>query len=507
LSLPVQTLHNFVLNLLTDEPTRAAFAADPTAALAGAGLSDVTPQDIQEVAPLVADYAPAPVADALESVLATLPADAGVTDLQGAIAQLQAVGEVANGLPVALPELGAPERSLPVSEPDLGSLPVSLPDLGGLPVSVPDLGSLPVSLPDLGGLPVSVPDLGSLPVSVPDLGSLPVSLADLGSLPVATPDLGSLPVGSDLGSLPVSLPDLGSLPATVSDLGLDGLPVSVPELGTPDLGSLQLASDGSDGALGGTLAYSGDAVSGVLATSANAEGAAVAGASHTDAGSSALNGVVGAENIAGGIASDSALGSYAVDTSNIPATVSSLGTLSDVGHSLDAEVLGRSDPAAGTVASYVSDGGDLVGGQLTGVGSTLGNYLTGVVGAGEPAATAGTDLGTHVTDTTSAVSDHVAQVPVASALPLPAVVSDLPAHVPADLPVHATAELPQALPHLPVANPLPQIGEVAHAVTQPVTDVVSHTGLVGGVTDSLDHSVLPETGALDSLHNDLPLGH
>jgi hypothetical protein len=477
LSLPVQTLHNFVLNLLTDEPTRAAFAADPTAALAGAGLSDVTPQDIQEVAPLVADYAPAPVADALESVLATLPADAGVTDLQGAIAQLQAVGEVANGLPVALPELGAPERSLPVSEPDLGSLPVSLPDLGGLPVSVPDLGSLPVSL------------------------------ADLGSLPVATPDLGSLPVGSDLGSLPVSLPDLGSLPATVSDLGLDGLPVSVPELGTPDLGSLQLASDGSDGALGGTLAYSGDAVSGVLATSANAEGAAVAGASHTDAGSSALNGVVGAENIAGGIASDSALGSYAVDTSNIPATVSSLGTLSDVGHSLDAEVLGRSDPAAGTVASYVSDGGDLVGGQLTGVGSTLGNYLTGVVGAGEPAATAGTDLGTHVTDTTSAVSDHVAQVPVASALPLPAVVSDLPAHVPADLPVHATAELPQALPHLPVANPLPQIGEVAHAVTQPVTDVVSHTGLVGGVTDSLDHSVLPETGALDSLHNDLPLGH
>jgi hypothetical protein len=469
LSLPVQTLHSFVLNLLTDEPTRAAFAADPTAALASAGLSDVTPQDIQEVAPLVADYAPAPVANALESVLATLPAGAGVTDLQSAIAQLQAVGEVAHSLPVAVPDLTTPERSLPVS---------------GL-----DLGGLPVSAPDLGGLPVAIPDLGGLPLGTPDLGSLPVSLPDLGSLPVAAPDLGSLPLSTDLGGLPVAVPELGSLPVSV-----------------PALGSLQLASDGSDGALGGTLAYSGEAVSGALAGSANAEGAAVAGTSHSDAGSSALSGAVGAENIVAGVQSDSSLGSYAVDTSNVPAAVSSFGSLSDVGHSLDADVLGRSDAAAGTVASYVSDGGALAGGELTGATTTLGNYLTGVVGAGEPVATTGAAATTHVTDITTAVSDHVAQVPVASSLPAPAVLSELPSHVPADLPVHAAVELPQSLPHLPVANPLPQVGEVAHAVTQPVTDVVSHTGL-GDVTGSLDHSVLPETGGLDSLHNDLPLGH
>src|SRR5438067_11023118 len=92
-SLPVQNLHDFVLTLLTDDAARSAFAADPTAALAAAGLSDVTPQDIAEVAPLVADYAP---------------------DLS----------------------------ALPVSAPDLSSLPISTPDLGSLPVSVPDLGSL-----------------------------------------------------------------------------------------------------------------------------------------------------------------------------------------------------------------------------------------------------------------------------------------------------------------------------------------------------------------------------
>ncbi|WP_370942468.1 IniB N-terminal domain-containing protein [Amycolatopsis sp. cg5] len=55
------TLHDFVYNLLTDDVARSAFGADPSAALAGAGLHDVTPQDVQEVVPLVLDYAPAGV--------------------------------------------------------------------------------------------------------------------------------------------------------------------------------------------------------------------------------------------------------------------------------------------------------------------------------------------------------------------------------------------------------------------------------------------------------------
>ncbi|HET6501642.1 MAG TPA: IniB N-terminal domain-containing protein, partial [Amycolatopsis sp.] len=104
MSLPAQNLHDFVLSLLTDDAARSAFEADPTAALANAGLSDVTPQDIQEVAPLVADYAPS---------LASLA--------------------------TAAPDLGA----LPIATPDLSALPLSTPDLANLTNVTSDLGSLP----------------------------------------------------------------------------------------------------------------------------------------------------------------------------------------------------------------------------------------------------------------------------------------------------------------------------------------------------------------------------
>src|ERR1700754_1862440 len=53
-----QNLQDFVLNLLNDEAEQTAYAADPTAALAQAGLGDLTPQDVQEVIPLVTDALP-----------------------------------------------------------------------------------------------------------------------------------------------------------------------------------------------------------------------------------------------------------------------------------------------------------------------------------------------------------------------------------------------------------------------------------------------------------------
>ncbi|MEV1289719.1 IniB N-terminal domain-containing protein [Micromonospora sp. NPDC049679] len=53
-----QTLHDFVLNLLTDADARSAFDLDPEGALNAAGLSDVTALDVQDVVPLVMDYAP-----------------------------------------------------------------------------------------------------------------------------------------------------------------------------------------------------------------------------------------------------------------------------------------------------------------------------------------------------------------------------------------------------------------------------------------------------------------
>ncbi|EWC59722.1 PE_PGRS family protein [Actinokineospora spheciospongiae] len=81
-----QTLHDFVLNLLTDDAARSAFAANPTAALGDAGLGDVTAQDVQDVIPLVVDYAP--VGDG-QGVELAIP-----TDGDDAIARLQAVAEV-----------------------------------------------------------------------------------------------------------------------------------------------------------------------------------------------------------------------------------------------------------------------------------------------------------------------------------------------------------------------------------------------------------------------------
>ncbi|WP_026316936.1 IniB N-terminal domain-containing protein [Actinokineospora enzanensis] len=77
------TLHDFVLTLLTDETARTAFAADPTAALTGAGLHDVSAQDVRDVVPLVADYA---------------PVDLHTVDLAGdPISGLRAVADAAHG--------------------------------------------------------------------------------------------------------------------------------------------------------------------------------------------------------------------------------------------------------------------------------------------------------------------------------------------------------------------------------------------------------------------------
>nr|MDT0662777.1 IniB N-terminal domain-containing protein [Micromonospora sp. DSM 115978] len=53
-----QTLHDFVLNLLTNPDARSAFELDPEGTLRNAGLGDLTPADVQDVVPLVVDYAP-----------------------------------------------------------------------------------------------------------------------------------------------------------------------------------------------------------------------------------------------------------------------------------------------------------------------------------------------------------------------------------------------------------------------------------------------------------------
>ncbi|WP_236790034.1 IniB N-terminal domain-containing protein [Amycolatopsis sp. GM8] len=590
MSLPVQTLHDFVLNLLTDDAARSAFAADPTAALAHAGLSDVTPQDIQEVAPLVADYAPAPAADALESVLSSLPAGAGEGGLQDAIAQLTAVADAAHSLPVSLPEVSTPERALPTSEGlpvslpavgelpavgalPLGELPIDAPNLGDLPVSVPSLGDLPVgdlpvSLPatgalPTGALPIATPDLGSLPVSLPDAGALPlgelpaVGNLPLGELPVQAPDLGNLPASVPsldalpTGGLPVSLPAVGELPAvgqlpvgdlpvsvpSLDALPLGGLPIAapalpnlplgdlpfdlpkadtlpldssalpgVPDLNVPVLGDVKTATSETAHSLAGSVTLDGDTASGAAGAAASTENVALAGASDSQLGTLTGSAVTGLDSVAGGVQTESGVGSYSVGIAGTPAGFDSVG---DLGSSLDSDALAKSDTAAGPLADFVSSGGELLGQPVEASTATIGGYLTSGLPAAAPVAVpaeavtaAGAQAGNGLDQATTAISDQAAHLPAVPALPVPA---ELPAHLPADLPAHAGADLPQALPHLPVANPLPQVTDgLTHVITDnPVTDIVTHSPL----GDTLDHAQLPEAPSLDSLHNDLPFGH
>jgi hypothetical protein len=103
LSQPIQTLHDFVLNLITDDSFGSAFLTDPATTLSAAGLGDVTGVDVQEVTSLVVDQVPAPVADAVETGLASLPAEiTGVNDLNCALAHLETVAAVAQDLPATV---------------------------------------------------------------------------------------------------------------------------------------------------------------------------------------------------------------------------------------------------------------------------------------------------------------------------------------------------------------------------------------------------------------------
>ncbi|GAA1262265.1 IniB N-terminal domain-containing protein [Saccharothrix xinjiangensis] len=86
------TLHDFVLDLLSDPTALADFQADAAGSLARAGLGDISAADVQEVIPLVLDYAPTGSLPALDgSLLEDLPqalADAGPVE---AIFRLKAV--------------------------------------------------------------------------------------------------------------------------------------------------------------------------------------------------------------------------------------------------------------------------------------------------------------------------------------------------------------------------------------------------------------------------------
>ncbi|MGW7534463.1 IniB N-terminal domain-containing protein [Amycolatopsis sp. NPDC054798] len=100
---PVQTLHEFALNLLNDPQSMADYKADPQGVLNGAGLGELNPSDVQDIMPLVMDSAPLPAAPAVPAVPAVpgvpaapaVPAVPGVpsADLAGAFDQANAAAE------------------------------------------------------------------------------------------------------------------------------------------------------------------------------------------------------------------------------------------------------------------------------------------------------------------------------------------------------------------------------------------------------------------------------
>lgn len=95
------TLQDFILNLIYDPDARSAFELDPHGTLDAAGLGDVTAADVQDVLPLVLDYAPlanTPVLDGLGPV-DDLTTGVAHLDVAGAVAHLQAITTQVGGLP------------------------------------------------------------------------------------------------------------------------------------------------------------------------------------------------------------------------------------------------------------------------------------------------------------------------------------------------------------------------------------------------------------------------
>lgn len=195
-----QTLHDFVLNLLSDSQALTAFEQDPAAVLDHAGLSGISAVDVQEVIPLVMDMVPQ--AGALEGALNQLPLDSLDTGQLGAIQQLQFVTQALGGLPAV--EVGhttigngmlngqmqietdanghvwaAGELHTPMGDP---TAVLSGDALSGVSAMIFDsttgMNSGPINLPGLDSIPGlagGLPGLENLPVldSIGGLGGLP----------------------------------------------------------------------------------------------------------------------------------------------------------------------------------------------------------------------------------------------------------------------------------------------------------------------------------------------
>lgn len=319
MSFSIETLQDFVVNIINDDAAKASYLADPVAALSDAGLGDLSPADVQEVLPLVADSLPGglptdlsalPVdlgdlpldlpagVPGLDAVSGALPAVPGLDGLTGALPAVPGLDAVTGALP-AVPGLDGLTGALP-AVPGLdavsGALP-AVPGLDGLTGALPGLDAVSGVLPAVPGLDAvsgilptgDLPALSEAPMDgAPGLGALPV-LGDLpvGDLPAALPELGAIPVS--LPALPVDvptgLPGLGDLPG-LPNLGdvAGNLPVDVPQLPTlsaPVLGDITAGVDDASAKLGVAGDLIDSATSGYLANPDNSDAPTISNATST----------------------------------------------------------------------------------------------------------------------------------------------------------------------------------------------------------------------------------
>ncbi|MFC8847272.1 MULTISPECIES: IniB N-terminal domain-containing protein [unclassified Micromonospora] len=259
---PNQTLHDFVLNLLTDPDARSAFDLDPEGALQAAGLHDITAADVQDVVPLVVDYAPVQGLTSLAPVaqfgLDPLPADAtdAVGQLQQVAQQLGVTGSSA-GVDVKAGVLG----TIAVDPATVSAGVTVLPGVGlgvgrsGLDTDLTGVGDVAHTLDD--GVVPGV-DAGVDPV----VGGVTDQVGGL----LGTPAPGALDDAGLLdGDLDGVLPGVhGQVGGLIDSIGVDGALGGLGGLGLPggaggvvppvDVpGTVSGLTDHVDGTLSGTL--------------------------------------------------------------------------------------------------------------------------------------------------------------------------------------------------------------------------------------------------------------
>ncbi|MDQ7907741.1 IniB N-terminal domain-containing protein [Phytohabitans sp. ZYX-F-186] len=285
-----QTLHDFVLNLLTNPEARSAFELDPEGTLNAAGLGDITAADVQDVVPLVVDYAPVqgitglvPTSDLSLGQLGALDGDA-----TNVIGQLQTVTQQL-GVAVPTPSADANVNIAAVGAITVDTTGVSLTTSGIIP-GIGVAASTSGASVDLSGVHDVAGTLDSDvvgTVGADATGTIDSTLGTATGLVPGAPVDGVLDTTDDtLGTVDSQLDGVTGLVGSVTaPLGVP--PVDLPEL-DDTLGADSLLS-GTTGTVDSTL--DGLGVGGLLGGGAEAHGSAsvggVQGTVHGSAGADA----------------------------------------------------------------------------------------------------------------------------------------------------------------------------------------------------------------------------